>query len=111
MNKIIILICLSLTLLNAAEDLFSGYESRLYDEVNPSNNTFYKTYYTNKIKKAFRTLQDDENTLLINQTHQENTAQSTHIASPLIHSDSKVRNVYINNDMKNTKVYIHHEEQ
>ena len=104
----ILIICFYSLNLSAAEPLFSN-ES--YGEVNPSNDTFYKTYYSNKIKKAFRTLQDDENTLLINQTHQQNTVHSTHIASPLIHKDSNVKNVYINNDMKNTKVYVHHSEQ
>lgn len=95
------------TYLSAAEVLFSPQN---YAEVRPSNDTFYSTYYDNKIKKAFRTLQNDKDTILVDQTNTSSTASSTHIASPLIHDDSSVKNVYIKNDMKNAKVYIKHDD-
>jgi len=88
--------------INAAEALFAPLN---YEEVSPSNDTFYSTFYDNKIKKAFRTLENDENTILIDNSDGEDT-DDTLIASPVIHDDSSVDNVYIKNDMSNTNVYI-----
>lgn len=94
----------------AQENPFATYESGMYDELHPSNKVFYSVYYQSRIKKAFREMEKEEEALLIDTTQASATTDkngSVYIASPIIHPNSKVREVYIKNDI-NSDVYVKH---
>jgi hypothetical protein len=89
----------------AFEDPFAAYEAGMYKEVRPSNPNFFSTYYKNKIKKVFREFEEDEDKLLIDASSTVKGHRSVNIASPVIHPDSKVKQVYINNEMQ-SDIYV-----
>ena len=89
----------------AFEDPFATYEAGMYDEVRPSNPNFFSTYYKNKIKKVFREFEEDEDKLLIDASSTVKGSRSVNIASPVIHPDSRVKQVYINNEMQ-SDIYV-----
>lgn len=90
------------------EDPYADYEAGMYDDVHPANDQFYSVYYQNKIKKAFREMEKKEEALLIHTTgsqYSKDKNGSVYIASPIIHPDSDVKEIYIKNEMKND-VYV-----
>lgn len=92
----------------AFDDPYAEYEAGLYDDVHPTNDQFYSVYYQNKIKKAFRDMEKKEEALLIdasNAQYKTGKDGSIYVASPIIHPDSGVKEVYIKNEMNND-IYV-----